>query len=256
MSTIPSASPRPSLTISSRRTSTSTDATATASTTTTERTTARRNKAAALRDYYGLSTAAPSTPTRQSLELPNLLEKQSELDHPSFDPETYVTNLLRKGTLQEVLRAEANLLSEIRSLDGEKKALVYDNYSKLIAATETIRSMREKMEPMNPATSTLVPAVGEIAETAAALSREMGRSSLGRDGERKQKEVGTVRWVLGAPERIRLLQSGGDADGAHEQWAQIQGVLQSWSTRGVKGASEVRQQCLAILDDTTELTGG
>jgi hypothetical protein len=27
---------------------------------------------------------------------------------------------------------------EIKGLDGERKALVYDNYSKLIAATETI----------------------------------------------------------------------------------------------------------------------
>lgn len=31
---------------------------------------------------------------------------------------------------------------EIRALDGERKALVYDNYSKLIAATETIRKVR------------------------------------------------------------------------------------------------------------------
>lgn len=31
---------------------------------------------------------------------------------------------------------------DIRSLDGERKALVYDNYSKLIAATDTIRKVR------------------------------------------------------------------------------------------------------------------
>lgn len=30
---------------------------------------------------------------------------------------------------------------DIRSLDGEKKALVYDNYSKLITATDTIRKV-------------------------------------------------------------------------------------------------------------------
>ena len=30
---------------------------------------------------------------------------------------------------------------EIRALDGERKALVYDNYSKLIAATDTIRKV-------------------------------------------------------------------------------------------------------------------
>lgn len=30
---------------------------------------------------------------------------------------------------------------EIRGFDGERKALVYDNYSKLITATDTIRKV-------------------------------------------------------------------------------------------------------------------
>lgn len=30
---------------------------------------------------------------------------------------------------------------EIRGFDGERKALVYDNYSKLIMATDTIRKV-------------------------------------------------------------------------------------------------------------------
>jgi hypothetical protein len=30
---------------------------------------------------------------------------------------------------------------DIRNLDGERKSLVYDNYNKLIAATETIRKV-------------------------------------------------------------------------------------------------------------------
>lgn len=34
--------------------------------------------------------------------------------------------------------------SEIKGLDGERKALVYDNYSKLISATDTIRKVRMK----------------------------------------------------------------------------------------------------------------
>lgn len=32
--------------------------------------------------------------------------------------------------------------AEIKGLDGERKALVYDNYSKLISATDTIRKVR------------------------------------------------------------------------------------------------------------------
>jgi Vps51/Vps67 len=33
------------------------------------------------------------------------------------------------------------LIVDIRNLDGERKSLVYDNYNKLIAATETIRKV-------------------------------------------------------------------------------------------------------------------
>ena len=41
------------------------------------------------------------------------------------------------------------LTKDIRNLDGERKSLVYDNYNKLIAATETIRKVRSVEEHAN-----------------------------------------------------------------------------------------------------------
>ena len=41
----------------------------------------------------------------------------------------------------EQSRMTASICVDIRSLDGERKALVYDNYSKLIVATETIKKV-------------------------------------------------------------------------------------------------------------------
>jgi vacuolar protein sorting-associated protein 51 len=43
--------------------------------------------------------------------------------------------------LESVLKVEGALVNEIRGLDGERKALVYDNYSKLITATDTIQKV-------------------------------------------------------------------------------------------------------------------
>lgn len=37
-------------------------------------------------------------------------------------------------------------MKDIRNLDGERKSLVYDNYNKLIAATETIRKVSSTRE--------------------------------------------------------------------------------------------------------------
>jgi len=39
--------------------------------------------------------------------------------------------------------------AEIKGLDGERKALVYDNYSKLITATDTIRKVRHPQSTLS-----------------------------------------------------------------------------------------------------------
>ena len=138
----------------------------------------RRNRAA-LRDYYGLKATAAAAEDAggaagkedEGVEVP-----ASELDREGFDPEAYVKELLETEGLEGVLRVEGRLVNgmfwtpavnrsislscvhssrtvikerrltcycvlDIRALDGEKKALVYDNYSKLISATDTIRNV-------------------------------------------------------------------------------------------------------------------
>lgn len=66
---------------------------------------------------------------------------ESELDAEGFDAEGYVKGILAKEGLEDLLRIERVLINEIKALDGERKALVYDNYSKLITATDTIRKV-------------------------------------------------------------------------------------------------------------------
>lgn len=143
---------------------------------------------------------------------------------------------------------EAGLLSDIRSLDGEKKALVYDNYSKLIAATDTIRSMREKMDLRTPTTSTLEPAIGHIAEVAVGLRGEMGRGSGAGGNAGRGREV--MGWVLGAEGRIRGMVERGEGAEARREWERVEAVLGKWE--GVKGVEDVRKGCLEALGRTQE----
>ncbi|KAF2170505.1 hypothetical protein M409DRAFT_64219 [Zasmidium cellare ATCC 36951] len=262
MSTIasPRISPRPSLSLSSRRGSASTDNTITSASSkptassVADRGSLRRNRAA-LRDYYNLQTTAQAASISSEPPTPTTLDaaQESELDKPGFSPEEYVTHLLSNSGLEGVLRVEAGLVSDIRSLDGEKKALVYDNYSKLIAATETIRSMREKMEPLSPGTSTLSPAIGHIAETAAGLKKglrehaQRGENGLQQD---KQQQRKLVRWVLGAPDRIERMNNEGEKEAAQDEWRQVEKVLDKW--KGVDGVDEVKKRCLVVLEGDSE----
>jgi vacuolar protein sorting-associated protein 51 len=121
---------------------------------------------------------------------------------------------------------------------------VYDNYSKLIAATETIRRMRENMGPLNPMASTLDPAIARIYEMAEKMRGEM-RGQVGKDdivdeGERekekrREKARETVAKVLGTPEKIRQLVEEGKEDEARAAWEPTLKILERWKERDVGG---------------------
>jgi vacuolar protein sorting-associated protein 51 len=122
--------------------------------------TAQRRNRAALRDYYNLKskpspqpasgslsrTASIASTTSDSTVTSHLTAQAAEngtspllaqLDDPSFQPAPFITKLLATASLRDILRTESALVSEVRNLDGERKALVYDNYSKLIKAVGT-----------------------------------------------------------------------------------------------------------------------
>ncbi|KAK5114742.1 hypothetical protein LTR62_002316 [Meristemomyces frigidus] len=239
MSTI--ASPRPSIGLSSRRTSTSTDTT-TRSTSTSRPAAAGSNsirpKRTALRDYYNIKAGAPPDAA------PAESDTVSELDRPDFDAHAYVESLLAREGLEGVLKVEAGLVSEIRGLDGEKKALVYDNYSKLIVATDTIRSMREKMDPVTE-TSSLVGEIGQISERATLLSQGL-RAGAGDDGT-VERQRQSVKWVLAAPRRFRDMVQDGQKEEAEAEWKEVTALLDRWN--GVNGVEEVRTGCEQALQE-------
>lgn len=216
---------------------------------------AKRNRAA-LREYYNLKkpTAAPPPGTPPTLEVTSPLSDTptsanphseippSDLDSPSFDAEAYVRGALSSSSLADLLRLYARVLGEMRALDAEKKALVYDNYSKLIAATETIRRMQTNMDPLNPVASTLDPAIGRVYEMARGC-REGIRAQVEEgagDGERERAERRkrtreVAREVLGLPARLRELVARGKADEARREWEMPRRLLVSWKEKGVGG---------------------
>jgi hypothetical protein len=175
----------------------------------------------------------------------------TELDSPDFDPQRYINHLLTTSSLATVLKAENTLVGDIKTLDSERKALVYDNYSKLIRAVETIGKMRRSMDERGAPltmTKTLGPAIAFVAETATGLIQEgeeqqrRMREAKATDGtDRRKAEKETVQWVLGAPSRLEKLLSEGKEDEATNDWEEIRNLLDTWE--GAKGVTEIRQAC-------------
>lgn len=230
----------------------------------------RRNRAA-LRDYYNLKPSAAETAgngdARRSRSVPrhtdagdisnpSVVAAGTELDNPEFDPQRYVDQLLASSSLSTVLKAENSLVGDIRTLDSERKALVYDNYSKLIRAVETIGKMRRSMDDQGAPlkmTKTLGPAIGFVAETAGSLIQEgeeqrrrMKESKSTEQAGSKKAEKETVKWVLGAPTRLERLLADGKKGEADKDWTEVKNLLDKWE--GVKGVSELREACSKVME--------
>lgn len=107
------------------------------------------------------------------------------------------------------------------------------------------------MDPLTPTTSTLSPAIGHIADTAAGLAKGLqdrhkdvgsGAGNLDRQeriNKAKQREL--VRWVLDAPERFKRLLREGKRPQAQLEWTRVQQLLDKW--KGTGGVEEVRKGC-------------
>ncbi|KAK5995695.1 Vacuolarsorting-associated-like-like protein [Cladobotryum mycophilum] len=198
----------------------------------------KRSNRVALREYYNLRANAPRIEILDS-EVPT-----SELDAQNFSAGEYVAKLVAESTLQDLLRLYTKVLGEVRALDAEKKALVYDNYSKLIAATETIRKMRANMDPLNPMASTLDPAITQIYSQASAI-RESLRESIPppdsdeaqqrEEQQRRQRTRELAIEVLATPERLRALVKEGKMNEARRQWEMPRRLLEVWKQKGVGG---------------------
>ena len=70
------------------------------------------------------------------------------IDTATFDPDGYVNRLVKETRLDGLQGKCVEMASEIKSLDSDMQMLVYENYSKFITATDTIRRMKSNVEGM------------------------------------------------------------------------------------------------------------
>ncbi|KAK9388413.1 Vps51/Vps67-domain-containing protein [Lipomyces mesembrius] len=207
------------------------------------RSTAAAARRHALREFYAIGQ------DRYTAGVP-----PSDIDRPDFRPEVWLDKFVRENKTKEVLNKENTLLHEIRTLDGEGKALVYDNYSKLISATETIQSMRGNIDPLRPTTSALEPAVAHIAEVSTTLiatlserrrknaSEEVASNGNGHSSKEKSE---FLRVIVDAPRRIRELVQKGDVEKARADWEIIEPVLNR--LKGINGMDKIMEDCINSL---------
>ncbi|KAE8212213.1 hypothetical protein CF327_g4134 [Tilletia walkeri] len=131
----------------------------------------------ALRDYYGIQSAAldastdgtQSSGTFDSME-PGASTDPHDPDSPAFNVSSCYESLVSTMGLAELLRKSAELVSEIRELDGEKQSLVYNHHHELVAASETIRKMKNRADGLDPSLDSLQSSFSTMSQLAETLA--------------------------------------------------------------------------------------
>jgi hypothetical protein len=111
-------------------------------------------------DFYGIESAVDQADAGSEGSLGESDYESDDYDsHPQtreldninsseFDATGYVKELLNASRAEDLVGTDAKMSHEIRTLDSDMQMLVYENYSRFISATETIRRMKLNVEGM------------------------------------------------------------------------------------------------------------
>jgi hypothetical protein len=113
--------------------------------------------------YYGIDDVAENR-NKSNAEL---------IDTIHFDPDEYVRELLEKSPLETLVAKDTDMTHEIRTLDSDMQMLVYENYSKFISATETIKRMKSNMDSMENDMELLKSKMKSITITSSSLDETL-----------------------------------------------------------------------------------
>lgn len=204
----------------------------------------RNTKRSALREFYKLQPAADPdasliassviSSARTSIsDITSVLEEDWEAEEQrleakfeagSFNAEEIARDILAgRGSgsrvLKDLLKKENSLLQSIRVLQSEQKALVYNNYSRLIAVSETLAKMKkgshnesdttdvqirigdEPIEEVQPIEATKAKLPGLVQDISTA-SRNLQLDATGEKLGAKQ----VAQWLLNTPEAVEKME--------------------------------------------------
>jgi hypothetical protein len=86
--------------------------------------------------------------SKASVDEPPASNDPYDINSAAFDADAFTQKLIREATLTQLMSQEAEVVRQVGSLDSDMQTLVYENYNKFIAATDTIKKMRVDFRAM------------------------------------------------------------------------------------------------------------
>lgn len=85
----------------------------------------------------------------------------NSLDSSAFNPDRHISHMIQTYSVERLMAEHKGMAKEIKNLDSDMQQLVYENYNKFIAATDTIRSMKSNVDSMETDIDQLRSNMGE-----------------------------------------------------------------------------------------------
>ncbi|XP_033098791.1 vacuolar protein sorting-associated protein 51 homolog [Anneissia japonica] len=123
----------------------------------------RRRKHGMLKLYYGMEDTSKENQDSNPIDI----------NGAQFDPQVYLSRLMKEKRLNELIDRESDMVKQIRSLDSDMQTLVYENYNKFISATDTIRKMKNDFKKMEDEMDRLATNMDAITEFSAGISNTL-----------------------------------------------------------------------------------
>jgi len=213
----------------------------------------------------GETLQAPASASSASTTSSALGKGAGSLDSQHFDVDRYFQNVLEKTRLFDLLDREMTLASEVRTYDGDMQMLVYENYNKFISATDTIRSMRSKVDDMEDKMKKVRSAVADISEANDAVDVKMEERRDRFDSLNSVRSImKKLSQVFELPSKINLAVESGALEVAVKYVASARPFLDAYSTgtlaevkhsvaaSSTRLVSLLKEQMVANPDDCAE----
>ncbi|SPO29028.1 uncharacterized protein UTRI_05602 [Ustilago trichophora] len=226
----------------------------------------KRRAANLLRDYYGLSSDSSSTP-----QSPSIGDEAGTSD--VLNPQVDLHSLLRSNSLSVLLGKESELIVQIRELDGERQSLVYNHHHELVAASDTIRNMKNRSESLDPSLDSLKSSFETMSNLSSHL--EVLRSSSSKAAKESSSDgidsLHDLEPIVTLPATLSdliecrftsdILTAKADAAEpdvearkaglaqAEHLWGTMEPVLAAWTDAGVAGVREIAAECRGLLKE-------
>lgn len=176
-------------------------------------------------------------------------------DAGSFDAQEIARDILAgRGSgsrvLKDLLKKENTLLQSIRVLQSEQKALVYNNYSRLIAVSETLAKMKKGSHADSQTGDIQIRIGDEVREDTKSIEvakkklpglvQQISTASRNLQLDATGEKLGprqVAQWLLNTPAEVEKME--GEARSARIE--ESLSVLNTWMAKGkVKGLDELK----------------